>query len=336
MSVSAGRPEETRCYAVEQLREAQKRLLDLSQSMVIWRARVEKYRTADTSLAREAYAMLQTVRRNLAEALGEIHLLLMEAEEHQTARTAGKLRDGLLAFQLMSGNYRPVYDTLHAFAESLPVKGTINAAIVGRLMNNIKLGYYPTDPGNISLMLRGIQFPEGVATNLFDPCCGCGKALRQLAQGNNCYAYGVELDESRAEEAQTRLHRVGFGSFFFSRVSHEAFHLLFLNPPYLSVLNASGGKSRHEKRFLIESIPNLAYGGLLAYVIPYYRLTPDICRVLVDNFDDLTVWRFTDGEFRKFKQAVVFGIRKRRDAEPQDTLWLERYAENPASIPSLT
>ena len=129
-------------------------------------------------------------------------------------------------------------------------------------MNNIKLGYYPTDPDNIALLLRGIKFPEGVTTNLLDPCCGCGKALRQLAQGNNCYAYGVELDESRAEEAQTRLHRVGFGSFFHSSISREAFHLLFLNPPYLSVINESGGRSRHEKRFLIESLPALAYGGL--------------------------------------------------------------------------
>ena len=184
-------------------------------------------------------------------------------------------------------------------------------------------------------MLRGIQFPEGVTTNLLDPCCGCGKALRQIAQGNNCYAYGVELDESRAEEAQTRLHRVGFGSFFYSRISREAFHLLFLNPPYLSVLNESGGKSRHEKRFLIESFPALAYGGLLIYVIPYYRLTPDICRVLVDNFSDLTVWRFSDAEFKKFKQVAVFGVRKRKAQDLQDTLWLERYAENPAAIPSL-
>ena len=37
-----------------------------------------------------------------------------------------------------------------------------NAAVVGRLMNNIKLGYYPTDPDNISLMLRAIRFPDGV------------------------------------------------------------------------------------------------------------------------------------------------------------------------------
>ena len=49
---------------------------------------------------------------------------------------------------------------------------------------------------------------------------------------------------------------------------------------------------------MIESLPHLMYGGLLVYVIPYYRLTPDICRVLVDNFEGLTVWRFTDGEVR--------------------------------------
>ena len=135
-------------------------------------------------------------------------------------------------------------------------------------MNNIKMGYYPTDPDNISLILKGVQFPEGVTTNLLDPCCGCGKALRQMADGNNCYTYGVELDGARADEAQTRLHRVGFGSFFFSQVSANAFHLLFLNPPYLSVLNESGGRARHEKRFLIESLGALAMGGLLVYVIP--------------------------------------------------------------------
>ena len=325
-----------RYYAVEQLREAQKCLLDFSQLLVIWRARVEKYRTADLPAARDAFDALLSIRRKLVETLGETQLLMLETEEYRTAVVAGKLRDGLAGYDLMSSNYRPVYEALRSFAGTLPVEGATSAAIVGRLMNNIKLGYYPTDPDNIVLMLRGIQFPEGVTTNVFDPCCGCGKALRQIAQGNNCYAYGVELDESRAEEAQTRLHRVGFGSFFYSRISREAFHLLFLNPPYLSVLNESGSRSRHEKRFLIESIPNLAYGGLLIYVIPYYRLTPDICRVLVDNLDALSVWRFTDAEFKKFKQVAVLGQRKRRDMEPQDTLWLERYAENPASIPSLT
>jgi len=324
------------CYAVAQLKTLQGTISDLLQDMVIQRARIEKYRSTDLAAARDTFTQLQATRKKLVQAVGEARLLLMEAEEYQTAKTAGMLQAGLLRFDLMSNAYRPVYDAFQAFIKQFPVEGTASAAVIGRLMNNVKLGYYPTDPDNISLILQGIQFPEGVTTNLLDPCCGCGKALRQLAQGNNCYAYGVELDESRAEEAQTRLHRVGFGSFFYSQISHEAFHLLFLNPPYLSVLNGSGGRARHEKRFLIESICHLMYGGLLIYVIPYYRLTPDICRILVDNFEGLTVWRFTDSEFKKFKQIAVLGLRKRRVAEPEDTLWLERYAADPAAIPSLT
>ncbi len=325
-----------RCYVVEQLKTLQGSIGSLLQGMVLQRARVEKYKDTDLAAARDTFAELKTIRRNLAQAIGDARLLLMEAEEYQTAKTAAMLQAGLLRFDLMSNAYRPVYDAIQDFIKKFPVDGATSAAVIGRLMNDVKMGYYPTDPGNISLILRGIRFPEGVTTNLLDPCCGCGKALRQLAQGNNCFAYGMELDESRAEEAQTRLHRVGFGSFFYSQISHEAFHLLFLNPPYLSVLNESGSRTRHEKRFLIESLPHLMYGGLLIYVIPYYRLTPDICRVLVDNFEGLTVWRFTDGEFKKFKQIAVMGLRKRRADVPEDALWLEKYTVDPATIPSLT
>ena len=323
-------------YALDQLTQLQSQIMQSAQGMVVQRARIEKYRQSNLAAARDTYTELERIRAHLVERLTASQLFLLEMEEYPLASPAEQLRRGLAGFQLMSMGYKPVYETLAKFTASFPTGQKTNAAIVGRLMNNIKLGYYPTNPDNISLILRGIHFPEGVTTNLFDPCCGCGRALRQLAQGNNCYAYGVELDESRAEEAQTRLHRVGFGSFFHSRISHEAFHLLFLNPPYLSVINENGGRSRHEKRFLIESIPTLMYGGLLIYVIPYYRLTPDICRVLVDNFDGLTVWRFTDSEFKKFKQVAVLGIRKKRDTELQDTLWLEQLACSPAGIPLLT
>lgn len=323
-------------YALDQLTMLQSQIMQSAQGMVVQRARIEKYRQSDLTAARDTYTELERIRAHLVERLTASQLFLLEMEEYPLASAADQLRRGLAGFQLMSTGYKPVYEALAKFTASFPTGQKTSAAIVGRLMNNIKLGYYPTDPGNISLLLRGIHFPEGVTTNLFDPCCGCGKALRQLAQGNNCYAYGVELDESRAEEAQTRLHRVGFGSFFHSRISHEAFHLLFLNPPYLSVINESGGRSRHEKRFLIESIPTLMYGGLLIYVIPYYRLTSDICRILVDNFDELTVWRFTDSEFKKFKQVAVLGIRKKRDTELSDTLWLEQLACSPAEIPPLT
>ena len=323
-------------YALEQLRQTAEAILRGSQRLLKCRAGVEKYRTAQPQRAYAYYLELQKTRDALLAAFGDEKRNLLELEESALAGKAGQLQAGLGRFDLMSRAYKPVYEVLTSFAKSLPQTDTVNAAVIGRLMNHVRMGYYPTDPENITHILRGIAFPEGVTTNLLDPCCGCGKALRQLANGNNCYTYGMELDEHRAEEAQTRLHRVGFGSFFHSRISHEAFHLLFLNPPYLSVINENGGRSRHEKRFLIESIPTLMYGGLLIYVIPYYRLTSDICRILVDNFDKLSVWRFVDAEFKKFKQVAVMGIRKKRGTELQDTLWLEQYAYPPASIPLLS
>lgn len=328
-------PKNQHYYALERIGELREQIPRTMQTMVVFRARIEKYRQTDLSAARDTYDALRRSRDELTQALTDTQLLLMELEEYTLASMAGQLLRGFKGFDLMSTGYRPVYEALCQFAGRLPEKNTVNATVIGRLMNNVKMGYYPTDPNNIALMLQGISFPEGVTTNVFDPCCGCGKALRQIAQGNNCYAYGVELDESRAEEAQSRLHRVAFGSFFHSDISRESFHLMFLNPPYLSVLNESGSRARHEKRFLIESIPHLLYGGLLLYVIPYYRLTADICRVLCDNFENITVWRFTDGEFKKYKQVVVMGTRKRRETVPQDIEWLEQYAAYPDRIPVL-
>ena len=323
-------------YALDQLAQLQGKIIQLSKSMVLQRARIERCRQSDLAAARDIYAELSRTRETLVETLAQVQLFLMEMEEYALAKVSGQLRQGLAGFALMSTGYKSVYEALSRFASSLPVGQKTNAAVVGRLMNNIKLGYYPTDPDNIALLLRGIRFPEGVTTNLLDPCCGCGKALRQLADGNNCYTYGMELDEHRAEEAQTRLHRVGFGSFFHSQISREAFHVLFLNPPYLSVLTEGGSRVRSEKQFLVQSIRTLMLGGLLIYIVPYYRLTPDICKILAENFSDLSVWKFTDGEFARFHQAVVLGLRRKPAEDDEMAERLGAQTLVPEKIPCVT
>lgn len=326
-----------RYYALERLREGRLTIERSAKMLLICRARIEKYRQTELARAQEAYIELQRTRDRILTALSDVRLALLEAEEYRLSTTAGKLQMGLSGFNLMSMAYKPVFEALTDLTAKLPDENqTTNAAIIGRLMNNVRLGYYPTDSENIAHILRGVRFPASVVSNLLDPCCGCGKALRQLAQGNNCYAFGVELDECRAEEAQTRLHRVGVGSFFHSRISSEAFHVLFLNPPYLSVLNESGNRARHEKRFLVESLNHLMIDGLLIYIIPYYRLTPDICRILCDNFSDISVWRFTDGEFKKFKQVALLGLRKRRRDDPAGADVLEKLAYSPTTLPCIT
>ena len=53
--------------------------------------------------------------------------------------------------------------------------------------------------------------------------------------------YGAELDDSRAEAAQEQLDHVAMGSYYYARISRSAFHLLFLNPPYLTAYTAVRG-----------------------------------------------------------------------------------------------
>lgn len=290
------------------------RLVTLSvQELPVMRNKMEKHLSVNKSRAKGFYEDIQKMMGKLTDTLNQTYLLLSEMEEDDLAVYTLKLVDSVKAFNIMTPDYTKLCSVLVTYAKQLPSENqTTNAKIIGRLMNRVKLGYYPTDLEHIGHIERAIEFPHGVVTNLFDPCCGCGIALRSLAEGNNCYTYGTELDESRAEEALTRLHRVGFGSFFYSRISHEAFHVLLLNPPYLSVLGENGQNFRSEKRFLADSLCHLMVGGLLIYIIPYYRLTDDVCRVLCDNFQDISLWKFYGDEYKKFKQIAIMGVRKKR------------------------
>lgn len=90
------------CYAVEQLKTLQSSIDGLLQGMVLQRARVEKYKDTDLVAARDTFSQLRATRRDLAQAIGDARLLLMETEEYRTAKTAAMLQAGLLRFDLMS------------------------------------------------------------------------------------------------------------------------------------------------------------------------------------------------------------------------------------------
>jgi hypothetical protein len=76
-------------------------------------------------------------------------------------------------------------------------------------------------------------------------------------------------------------------------------------------------------------------GGVMMYIIPYYRLTMDICKILCNNFENISVYRFLDSEFSKFKQVVVFGIKKERTENIADAEKLSQYAMMPEKIPMI-
>ena len=327
-------------YALVKLQESARAVRQAVNEFPVLRRRIDKYQ-GNRAKVREAYNDLKQQQGRVLSALRYAALSLLEMELPQMADYSVKLSESVKVFNLMTPDYTRLCEFLSDYLEKLPITEnmeakTTSAAIIGHLMAGVKMGYYPTDLKHVRYLARSIEFPEDVTVNLLDPCCGCGMALHTLADGKNCKTYGVELDRHRAEESLARLDRVGFGSYFRSRVSNEAFHLMLLNPPYLSVMTEGGANTRNEKRFLVDSLSHLLYGGLLIYIIPYYRLTPDICRILCDNFEDLTVWKFTGSEFQRFKQAAVLGIRRKRQDGSDLVTGLASFAFQPDQLPELT
>jgi len=258
-------------YAIVKLEEAARIIKQATNELPILRKRLERLKE-NKPKAREVYSDLQQQKNKLLSAFNTAILSLLEMELNEMAEYSVKLSCSVKAFHIMTPDYSKLCSVLLDYISKLPITDTAetkttNAAIIGRLMANVKMGYYPTDIEHIKYIANGIAFPEDITVNLLDPCCGCGLALHTLAGENNCNTYGIELDRYRAEESLTRLSRVGFGSYFRSRISNEAFHMMLLNPPYLSVMAEWGRNTRSEKRFLIDALRVIDEEEITLYMI---------------------------------------------------------------------
>jgi SAM-dependent methyltransferase len=186
-------------------------------------------------------------------------------------------------------------------------------------------GYYPTPDRVASVLASWLVSSTGPGEiRALDPCCGTGRALDLMTQrlSTPCYTVGVELNRERAAEAQRILSRALHADVFKIRCTHQAFSLLFLNPPY----DDDAGGRREEEHFLKQTLAYLAPKGILVYLIPLSRLAhPRICTLLTTWCTDLTVLRFPSPEYEVFKQGIVLGTRKARgERNPTAAGMLER------------
>ena len=271
-------------YSLRCLLNAQSGLRSTAAELAKLRRRLDKMlREKGMETARPVHDSILRGKEKLCSLLNGSRLSLLEIGQEELASASQKLVSSVRHFPIMAPDYTPMLTSVLKFADLLPIKDDSLSAALGHLANLAKIGYYPTDPAHVAYLSQALVYPENSEINLLDPCCGEGLALEQIAQGRNCHTFGAELDDSRARQACEHLERVAMGSYFYSRISHNAFQLLYLNPPYLSTIGANGTRTREERHFLIETIPHLAERGVLIYIIPYYRLTPDIARVLCDN-----------------------------------------------------
>jgi hypothetical protein len=172
----------------------------------------------------------------------------------------------------------------------------------------LKLGYYPLVEAEAARIRRFLQFPEICAA--LDPCAGKGTALKLIAGAPGVRLYGIELDSFRASEATTALDEVVQGSAFDTHAPVESCSLLYLNPPYDDEILDDRSR-RTEAVFLQHCFHWLQTQGVLILVIPAQRLVSCV-NILAPHFRDLAVYRLIEPEAARYRQAVLFGVRRSR------------------------
>lgn len=326
----------TDLFCVKELKNIKITAFAIIESLPKLRSKYEKYKGTGLKREQDALADICKAVKALLQSLPVIILRLSEYGETSLVIKAKKLYAAIKNYDYLGvPDYSPLCSAVKTLLELLPDdEKNINPAALGRLMNRVKMGYYPTDLTHVDMLKNAVTFPDG-EINAIDPCCGEGLALERFTQNTGAKTYGIELDELRGENAQKRLSRVGFGSFFQSRISNGAFQVLFLNPPYLAVKTETGSK-RLEQSFLSDSMRLLCEGGLLIYIIPYYRATEAVCRVLCENFENIRVHKFMGAEFSNFNQVVFTGTRMKRCENEKRGQRLAEYMLDIENIPPLS
>jgi len=170
----------------------------------------------------------------------------------------------------------------------------------------LKMGYFPlpeVEAGRIRSLLR-FSGPCSVV----DPCAGKGRALNLITAEAPVIRFGVELDTARAEEATRSGIRMIQGNTFDAQAKLESFSLLYLNPPYDSEIDLSGNR-RMERLFLEHTHRWVLQHGILIFVIPFEQFA-DCASLLAGNFTRIAAFRMTSPESIRFRQIVVFGVRR--------------------------
>lgn len=179
-----------------------------------------------------------------------------------------------------------------------------------RLESRKKMGFYPTPCVVTNKIKPFLEFPCE-KTTFFDPCCGEGVALSELAKSENAITYGVELDHARAKEAGQNLNYVICCDYQQTRISVNAFSAILLNPPY-DYDSASDFECSERKEFIFlkDTIKYLIPTGVMIYIIPQHRLNEKIAKLLALHFEDICVFQFPKDEYQAFKQIVILAKKK--------------------------
>ena len=178
-----------------------------------------------------------------------------------------------------------------------------------RFSGKSRLGFYPFPLSEAQRIRKFLQYPAAQCAAV-DPCVGDGVAFAAITADASVHRYGIELDSFRAPQASAVADQIMQASCLDVYCPAESFSLLYLNPPYDWTIGESRSQ-RVEPVFLAHTYRWLKPGGILVLVIPGERIG-ECSQTLSVQFRDTRLYRLSEPECLKYKQVVVFAVRRSR------------------------
>ena len=207
-----------------------------------------------------------------------------------------------------------------------------------RLAAQAKMGYYPTPDSITPIITSYLKRKRDGLIRILDPCAGEGTALRIIGDHLKAETYGIEIDLERGKKAKQVLNECLVTDYQNTRIRHNSFSLLYLNPPYdwATRDNELESSERYERTFLRGCTRYLCMKGILVYLIPRKRLDGHIARMLSYRFEQIGIFRFPEDEYMAFKQLIIFGVLKKRpDRDEPVCEYLKNCGKLKAVVPYL-
>jgi len=176
-----------------------------------------------------------------------------------------------------------------------------------RQIGRLKMGYFPLSLAEAGRIRGFLLYPAGPFVAL-DPCVGDGAAFVATTSDSTAVRYGIELDAYRAEQARRQVDELIQGDCLAVHCPVGSLSLLYLNPPY----DFECGEERNQRMeqvFLTHTYRWLKVRGVLVLVVPGDRLG-SCSEILASHFKDKRIYRLTEAECVRYKQVVVFGVRR--------------------------
>lgn len=190
------------------------------------------------------------------------------------------------------------------------------------LINEAKAGAYYTDVEHCKWIGNFLQFPKEDEVCALDPSIGDGKAiLTTIGDGKeNVKIFGVELNKNTYEKTIQNSHFTKIlNADFLSgiKISTKNFSFCFVNPPY----GVTSSNERLETVFLQKTANTMLTNGILVYIVPIkVFMDKKFQQTWTARFTTAHVYRFHQKEYDKYKQIVLFGLRKPRNGYYKEEL----------------